>query len=70
MIFGKGMLFDLAFDDEPTMIFVRDEEVAEVTAEPPALPFPLLREKRDPEPEAAVVFELVAPRRRAARVCA
>jgi hypothetical protein len=62
------MLFDLAFDDEPTMILVRDDyEVEEPAAEPPALPFPLVRQKTDPEPEPAA-FELVAPRRR--RACA
>lgn len=64
------MLFDLAFDDAPTMILVRDEDGAVTVAEPPALPFPLLRRKAaDPEPEPAIAFELV-PRTPSAVACA
>ncbi|HJL20066.1 MAG TPA: hypothetical protein RMH99_30655 [Sandaracinaceae bacterium LLY-WYZ-13_1] len=61
------MLFDLAFDDEPTQVFQR--VAAPAPSEPPPLPFPLLREKRDPEPERAI-FELVQRREGTARLSA
>lgn len=48
------------FDDEPTVIEVR-EELLRVGTEPPALPFPLLREKGDLD--AGIIFLLTAARR-------
>lgn len=38
------MLFDTAFEDEPTLILLRDVDVT-IHEEPPALPFPLIRRK-------------------------
>ena len=40
---------DFTFDDDQTLIQVRDEEIG---AQPPALPFPLVRRKAAPEPPA------------------
>ena len=48
------------FDDEPTIIEVR-EELLTVGTEPPALPFPLLRRKRDLD--AGIIFLLTAAER-------
>jgi len=48
------------FDDEPTVIEVR-EELLRVGTEPPALPFPLLRRKVDLD--AGIIFLLTAAKR-------
>ena len=48
------------FDDEPTVIEVR-EELLSVGTEPPALPFPLICEKGNLD--AGIVFLLTAARR-------
>jgi hypothetical protein len=54
------MMFELDYEDDVTLILVHEDMLAaETSAEPPALPFPLLRAKPDIE---AVIFELVRPR--------
>lgn len=54
------MRFHPIHDDEPTRILVCDGDVSRYVAEPPALPFPLLRRKSDVNADPHAAFDLVS----------